>query len=171
LRNNPKYTGLAPHRGQTFAGEHEALVTKALWDKAHAILEANHQAKGNAARNESTALLRGLIKCGHCNCSMGPTFTRKKGRTYRFYLCVQASKKGYATCPVKSVSAGTIEEAVMAQLRVVLRSPELVVKTYREVKLREAEEAERLRINGDEVGAVALEAHAISETEVVDALR
>jgi len=57
---------------------------------------------------------------------MGPTFTKKKGRTYRYYLCVHASKNGYQICPVRTVAAGTIETAVIDQLRVVFRSPELI---------------------------------------------
>ncbi len=171
ILHNVKYVGLVPHRGQTFPGEHEAIVPQKLWDDAHAILKENYAERVDRTRAETPALLRGVIKCGHCGCSMGPTFTRKNGRTYRFYLCVSASKKGYATCPVKSVAGGTIEKAVVGQLRAVFRTPELVAKTYREAKAREAEEIERLRAQGDASADLhALETHAITERDVIDAL-
>ncbi len=168
--NNPKYIGKVEHKGTLYPGEHEALVSQALWDAVHKILGEQHQAKG-ATRHETPALLRGLIKCGHCNCSMGPTFTRKKGRTYRFYLCVSAAKKGYATCPVKSVSAGTIETAVVNQLRFVLRSPEIVARTIRESRLREAEEVERMRAEGENANARGLEVNAVTEADVIESLQ
>jgi site-specific DNA recombinase len=76
---------------------------------------------------------------------MGPTFTRKNGKTYRYYLCVHASKNGYSKCPVRTVAAGEIEEAVVGQLRAVFRSPELIAQTFRGAKSRESEELERLR--------------------------
>jgi site-specific DNA recombinase len=130
---------------KTAKGEHEAIVERALWDEAHRVLEENHRDRANRTRAQTPALLKGLVRCGHCQCAMGPSFTRKDGRTYRYYLCVQASKKGYATCPVKTVSAGAIEGAVVDQLRAVFRSPELVARTFREARARESEEVERLR--------------------------
>ena len=62
---------------------------------------------------------------------MGITFTRKAGRMYRYYLCANASKGGYAACLVKSVSAGEIEEVVIDRLRGALRDPEIVARISR----------------------------------------
>jgi site-specific DNA recombinase len=170
LLHNVKLIGRVPHRGETFPGEHEAIISKDLWDNAHAILSAQHMAPGST-RHESTALLRGIIRCSSCDCSMSPSFTTRRGRRYAFYRCTGAAKRGHATCPVGSVSAGAIEAAVVSQLRVVFRSPEIVARTYRESKLREAEEIDRLRADGNEAEARVLAAHAISENEVVEALK
>lgn len=145
LLNNPKYIGLVDHHGQTYPGEHEAIVPKKLWDQAHAILAENYSVRANCTRAKTPALLRGIIRCAHCDCSMGPTFTRKKGKTYRYYLCVHASKKGYATCPVRTVGAGEIEAAVLGQLRAVFRTPEVITRTFREAKSRESMELDKLR--------------------------
>lgn len=124
LLHNRKYLGEVEHKGTIYPGEHEAIVPRDLWYAAHRILAENHHVRGNRTRAKTPALLRGLLRCAHCDCSMGPTFTRKKDKTYRYYLCVQASKRGYRTCPVRTVAAGTIEEAVVEQLRLLLRSPE-----------------------------------------------
>jgi site-specific DNA recombinase len=145
LLNNPKYIGQVEHRGTLYPGEHEAIVSQKLWDEVHAILEANHTARANQTRSRTEALLRGIIRCVHCDAAMGPTFSRKNGRTYRYYLCTRAGKHGYDACPVRAVSAGTIEDAVLGQLRAVFRTPEVVTRTFREAKARVAEETERLQ--------------------------
>jgi len=131
ILNNPLYLGEVTHRGNRYPGEHEAIVPRDLWDKAHTILATNHRARAATTRAKTPALLKGIIRCAHCNCAMGPTFTKKGGKLYRYYLCVHASKNGYATCPTRTLAAAEIEQAVVDQLRGILRSPEVVAKTYR----------------------------------------
>jgi site-specific DNA recombinase len=75
---------------------------------------------------------------------MGITYTKKNNRQYRYYLCVKADKRGYDTCPVGNIPAAEIEEAVISQLRAVLRSPELVAKTFKNVRGMESDERQRL---------------------------
>jgi hypothetical protein len=65
---------------------------------------------------------------------MGPVFTRRRGRVYRYYLCQHASRNGHRTCPTRSLSAGEIEGVVVEQLRSLFRNPEALVRRYRELK-------------------------------------
>ena len=143
--NNRIYVGEIVHKENRYKGEHEAIVPRELFNKVQAILEENCKVRGNNARAKTPALLKGLIRCGHCDCSMGPSFTRKDGKTYRYYVCILATKKGWDSCPVKNVAAGEIEGAVMAQLRVMLQSPELVAETYRIARNKEEAEIRRLK--------------------------
>ncbi len=135
--NNHLYIGEIAHHDQHYPGEHEAIVPRALFDQVQAILEVNCKVRGNRTRAQTPALLKGIIKCGHCGGAMGPTFARKNGKTYRYYLCIAASKNGYDSCPVKTVAAGEIEGAVLEQLRAVFRSPELTAETYRAARPQE----------------------------------
>ena len=151
LLNNRKYIGEITHKDAVYAGEHDAIVARALWDDVQRILSENCKVRGNRTRAKTPALLKGIIRCGHCGSAMGPTFTRKNGKTYRYYLCVHASKTSYAECPVKTVAAGVIEEAVVEQLRAVFRTPELIARTFREAKSRETEELARLRGQREEL--------------------
>jgi hypothetical protein len=156
LLNNPIYLGEVRHKGQRYPGEHEAIVSRELWDQVHAILQTNHRARAARTRAETPALLRGIIRCAHCDCAMGPTFSKRHGKLYRYYLCVHASKNGYDSCPVRSLSAGEIEGVVIDQLRRLLRSPEILAQTYREARaLAEPQGIER---------------DAFSEQDVVNAL-
>jgi hypothetical protein len=126
---NPVYIGQIKHKEKIYPGEHEAIVTQALWDRAHAMIQHDGRV-GSRISEKVPALLKGIIRCGHCDHSMYPTYTRRKGKTYRYYLCVQASKAGYDTCPVKTVAAGEIEDAVVGQLRAIFKSPEMIAQTY-----------------------------------------
>jgi site-specific DNA recombinase len=132
--NNPLYVGEVSHRGKRYPGEHQAIIDRELWDQAHAILAENHRARGAKTRMKTEALLRGIIRCAHCGCAMGPTFTKRRGKVYRYYLCVHASKNGHASCPTRALSAGEIERTVIDQLRAVLRAPEFLAQTYREAQ-------------------------------------
>jgi hypothetical protein len=51
---------------------------------------------------------------------MVPTYTARKDRRYRYYICRVSRKKGRSACPTKSVPARTIEESVVTQLRATL---------------------------------------------------
>ncbi len=144
LLKNPIYIGRVRHKGQTYEGEHEAIIEKSLWDEVQRKLAESSQARGSASRRKTEALLSGLLRCGHCGSSMGITFTKKKNRTYRYYLCMKANKSGYGTCPVKSVAAGEMENAVLQQLRGIFRSPEIVAQTHRSIERMDKEHRKNL---------------------------
>jgi site-specific DNA recombinase len=137
--NNPLYIGEVSHKGKRYPGEHEAIIDRELWDRAHAILAENHRARGVQTRTKTEALLRGIIHCAVCGCAMVPTFTKRRGKVYRYYLCLHASKNGHATCAVRSLPGGEIERTVIDQLRAVLRAPEFLAQTYREARVQVGE--------------------------------
>lgn len=152
LLKNPVYVGRVRHKDKTYDGEHEAIIEKSLWDEVQKKLAENALAKGNRGRRKTEALLSGLLRCGHCQTAMGITFTKKRGRTYRYYLCMKANKSGYDTCPVRSVAAGEMENAVLGQLREVFRSPEIVARTHRCIEKSENENREKLAEEKERLG-------------------
>ena len=145
LLSNPILIGLIPHKDKTFPGQHEAIIEKTLWDEVQESLsDGGQRARANATRSKTPAMLKGVIRCGHCGASMGITFTRKNGRTYRYYLCERANKSGYDACPVKSVPAGDVEKAVMMQVRRVFQAPEILVESLASIQKRELDDQVRL---------------------------
>jgi hypothetical protein len=59
---------------------------------------------------------------------MQPTFSKKKGKIYRYYLCMKAAKFGAGACPIGRVAAGELEGVVITQLRVLFRSPDRLTR-------------------------------------------
>ncbi|MFZ1413494.1 MAG: recombinase family protein [Defluviicoccus sp.] len=130
---NRVYLGEAVHKGTSYPGEHAAIIDRELWDKVHAILAENTVARSNASRAQTAALLKGLIFApgGH---AMTPSHTRKAGKLYRYYVATDAIRQGYAECPVRGVPAAEVDEAVVAQVRHLLQTPEIIARTWAEAK-------------------------------------
>ena len=135
------YLGEAVHNGTSHPGEHAPIIDRATWDKVHAILAENTVARSNQTRAQTAALLRGIMFApgGH---AMTPSHTRKKGRLYRYYVATDAIHQGYAECPVRGVPAAEVEDAVVAQVRHLLQTPEIIARTWAEAK-NETETPER----------------------------
>ena len=135
ILNNPVYIGMVRHKGATYPGEHEGIVSQAVWDEVHTILGKNTRQPLKARANGGVDLLKGLLKCGHCHRALKPsTSHHKNGKLYRYYVCNGAAKHGYDTCALKSVPAAGMEEAVLSQVRALLRTPEVVMATWRELQ-------------------------------------
>jgi hypothetical protein len=76
-------------------------------------------------------LLKGIL-FSPTGAAMSPTHTRKNGRLYRYYVSQTAIKNGHQACPVGMLPAGEIETAVVAQVRGLLRTPEVIVRTWKQ---------------------------------------
>ena len=139
ILNNRIYLGEAVHKGTSYPGEHEAIIDRGTWDKVHAILAENTVARANGTRAQTPALLRGLIFAPGGQ-AMTPSHSRKDGRLYRYYVSTDAIRQGYSECAVRSVPAAEVEEAVVAQVRHLLRTPEIIARTWAAAK-RESDEA------------------------------
>jgi site-specific DNA recombinase len=117
------------YAGQEYPGEHTAIIDPALFERVKATLGRNGRTNGASVKNRYGALLKGILRCGPCACAMVHTYTAKregKGsatKRYRYYTCLQAQKKGWHTCPTKSVPAGEIERFVVDQVRGVGKDP------------------------------------------------
>jgi DNA invertase Pin-like site-specific DNA recombinase len=133
LLNNRVYVGEAVHKGASYPGEHQAIISKALWDRVHAILSESPRVRAGRARAQTPALLKGLL-FGPTGDAMSPTHTRRRGRIYRYYISQAVLKRGKDACPIGRVSASEIEAAVLAQLRGVLSSPEIIISTWRSAR-------------------------------------
>jgi DNA invertase Pin-like site-specific DNA recombinase len=132
------YVGEVAHRGNVYPGEHAAIVSRALWDRVHALLQVSPRARAQANRPQSPALLKGLL-FGTDGRALSPTHSRKRGRLYRYYVAQRALKGEVDDGIVRRVSAGEIEAAVMTQLRALLRQPEVVVGTWMAAKAEDAD--------------------------------
>jgi DNA invertase Pin-like site-specific DNA recombinase len=143
LLNNRVFLGEAVHKGEAFKGEHEAIIDTTTWENVHAILKEPPRKRGAKTRAQTPALLKGLI-FGADGRAMSPSHTRKGGRLYRYYVSQTVTKGGANGADWARVPAGDVEEAVVGQLRQLLRAPEIIVATWRAARaeMPELSEAE-----------------------------
>ncbi len=130
LLNNRVYIGKAVHKGTSYPGEHEPIIDRALWDRVHAILQESPRKRAGSTRADTPALLKGLI-FGPDGAAFSPTHTRKGDRLYRYYVSQSVLKRGSGACPVGRIPAAEVETAVINQLRSLLRTPEIIIGTWR----------------------------------------
>ncbi|MBF0341071.1 MAG: recombinase family protein [Magnetococcales bacterium] len=131
ILSNRLYLGEITMGEEAFPGEHEAIIDRETWDKVHQLMASNTRRQVSSSRVQSEAVLKGIVRCHSCDRAMSPSFTRKNGgRLYRYYTCQNARKNGHEFCNLKSVPAGEIEAMVVGQVRTMLKSPEMIVKTW-----------------------------------------
>ena len=130
LLNNRVYIGQAVHKGTAYPGEHQAIISQSLWDKVHGIIVQSPRHRANLTRTQTSALLKGFI-FGPTGRAMTPTHTRRGGKLYRYYVSTDVLKRDAEACAVRRVPAAEIESAVIEQVRGILRSPEIIVRTWR----------------------------------------
>jgi DNA invertase Pin-like site-specific DNA recombinase len=130
LLNNRTYIGQAVHKGVSYPGEHQAIIDRILWDRVNGMLRESPRKRAAHTRTQTPSLLKGLI-FGPTGRAMTPTHTRKGGKLYRYYVSTDVLKHDAESCTVRRIPAAEIESAVVEQLRGVLRTPEIIVGTWR----------------------------------------
>jgi DNA invertase Pin-like site-specific DNA recombinase len=136
---NPLYIGQIRYRGQLYAGQQEPIIALTQWQQVQALLPPTSDDTTKSSMPRQVALLRGLLRCGHCGCAMTPSSCRKPNKAYRYYICSTSQRHGERTCPVRSIPAGELETVVVQELRALFRTPERLTTALRD---RQADHAD-----------------------------
>ena len=157
LLSNVLYVGQVRYKDEVHDGEQPALVDPTVFRRAQELLRCKERTGGVPARGGSGALLRGLLRCVPCGCSMTPAHAAKGVRRYRYYTCTRAQKRGWHACPSKSVPAEAIEQLVLERIRELGRDPDglraLLAQARAGEETRTAEmEAEQRGLESDLAG-------------------
>src|SRR5690606_24740928 len=135
LLRNRIYLGELSHKGSWYPGAHAAIIDPELWERVHAVLAKDSHARGveTKTRSRTDALLRGLLYAPSGE-KMYPTYSRKNGRKYHYYVSKSESRFGAPGKRYERLPAPEIEAAVVAQIRTVLTSPESIASVVRHIQ-------------------------------------
>ncbi|MGA4269711.1 recombinase family protein, partial [Ralstonia nicotianae] len=135
MLDNRIYLGEIVHKGKSFPGQHEAIVTQAQWDAAHALIasDARDRTRATMDREREPILLRGLLYASDGE-RLVPTYTLKKGKKYRYYAPVRQRRLGAWASRHGSLPAGPIEELVIEQIVGALSAPHVVQAVWDHVR-------------------------------------
>jgi DNA invertase Pin-like site-specific DNA recombinase len=116
LLRNPLYIGRIPHKGETYPGQHVAIIDSDTWDAVQEQLTQNGAQRARATNIRSPSLLAGLVfdETGDRLC---PTHASKKGQRYRYYISKRLMHDGDRYDDGWRLPAATLENAVRASLR------------------------------------------------------
>jgi len=126
ILNNKTYIGKIEHKekNEVYDGLHAPIIDMKLWNRAQEILKTNIVDRRRITSNDRPYLLKGILEDPD-GYAMTPTFTRKKNnKIYRYYVSTQATKHGYASCPLKTISAPILEEVILGYVRRILTNTE-----------------------------------------------
>jgi hypothetical protein len=119
---NRTYVGEISHRGQIYAGEHQSILDRSLFDAVQARLAANLVAGHTAGTSETLLLGRIIDDRGNV---MTPTHSQKGTRRYYYYVSrafIEGRRDEIGS--ISRVAASDIEPKVVAALRQIVRSTE-----------------------------------------------
>jgi site-specific DNA recombinase len=116
LLTNVTYIGQVRYRNEIHPGEQPAIIDLKTWQEVQTLLAHHGPGRTGTARTPSEALLQGLLFCRPCGCAMTPAQVSRGNRLYRYYTCSGAQRKGWRTCPSKSLPAATVERYVLEQI-------------------------------------------------------
>lgn len=132
ILNNSLYKGVITHGDKVYPGQHQAIIDNETWDKVQTIFEENKRLTGYknyVFTDEDEFVLRGILRCGYCNCLMGASFAcKKENRTYRYYRCYHKKIKMENNCKIGQIPANQIEKIVLDQVLEILKSKEFFIQ-------------------------------------------
>jgi site-specific DNA recombinase len=115
LLKNRTYVGEVIHKGRHFAGEHQPIVARDLFEAVQTALTAKARNRGTTTLNRGS-LLQGLLYDEQGN-RMAPSTAKKNGARYRYYVSNgRLQGRGAEAGPISRVSAPDIEAAVLQAL-------------------------------------------------------
>lgn len=122
ILQNRIYLGEICHKGTCYPGEHQSLLSPALFDEAQALLERHRVDRHHGHNVTDPSLLAGILWDAQGR-RMSPSHTAKQAKRYRYY-CSRTD----IPCdePVWRMPAGDIEGIVTARLCALLRNANAV---------------------------------------------
>jgi site-specific DNA recombinase len=85
LLSNPIYAGRIPHRGDSFEGQHPAIIDRETWDAVQKQLAAQAPNRPARANTSTRSPLRGKL-FDETGALLTPSHAVKSGRRYRYYV-------------------------------------------------------------------------------------
>lgn len=138
--NRRLYLGEVPHRGESFEGQHEAIVSAELWAQAQAKLQDNRRERRTGTHSRNTSLLAGMIVDGAGN-RLIPTHSTKGDKRYRYYVTRPAGPDKKRLC----LPAHDVERIATDQWLQMLSAEDLDVQLH----IYDATSSASLRANAE----------------------
>jgi len=130
MLNNHLYIGKVKHKDKLYEGLHKPIINEEIWQKSRDLLGSNEgKIQLPTSRITTAPLLKGIMNCGICGSKMTPTYTKKQGKRYRYYICASKHKGSNDSCTVGRIPASETEELVTDQVLNLLKKPEFIIHT------------------------------------------
>jgi hypothetical protein len=134
---NPFYIGKVNHAGTLYQGEQERILPDDVFQKAQEILANNRRERKVAGVAANVGLLNSILRCKACDSTMYYIYSKKGANKYHYYLCMNAQKRGYKSCPTRLIASQAIENKFMEFLRAISKDSRIEAKAWEPLTLEE----------------------------------
>ena len=135
MLKNVLYVGKIPHKENIYDGQHEAIISQEIFDEVQNIKSKNRIGRLAPSRFIEHSLLKGFTYCDCCQSAMVSTKSNKKNKVYEYYTSVRAVKEGFKNCHVGSIPAGEMDNFILQQMEVLIKSPKIIAGLIDEAKI------------------------------------
>lgn len=143
---NPIYKGCVRLHGREYDGQHPAIVSTELWERARLLRAAMKEpsSKGRGRKPKAQHLLTyGMLRCGKCGGAMIPRTDTRRGTSE--YRCFRRNRLGPDACGQDAVSRERVDSAVMEYFDGAVLDIEATRREIETAIGREASETRELR--------------------------
>jgi site-specific DNA recombinase len=131
----PDVPGRDRPQGAELPGQHQAIITQAQWDAVHALIATDgiERRRETNDRQREPVLLRGLLFTPDGE-RLVPSYTVKKGKTYRYYTPIKHRRFGSGPAATGHLPAAPIEDAGRQQIVAALSAPHIVQSVWDRIR-------------------------------------
>lgn len=130
LLENPIYIGKLKLNGNLYEGNHQPIISDELWGRVQDTFKCRDKITKLGVRLTAAPLLKGIFRCGCCDCAMTPIYSSNKGgKRYGYYVCSKKQRGITESCMIGYVSSAEIENIVKDRLFEILKCPEIIAST------------------------------------------
>jgi len=135
MLKNPVYVGKIRWREVEYEGQHDPIISEVLFGKAQGILEErNAESPAKRWHNGEERLLTGAIRCARCKSPMFGGGGHKNGTHIPYYVC--SKRFNEHECEQDYVRAETLEDAVIQDIKIMLRDEPFLNRIWTEANHR-----------------------------------
>jgi site-specific DNA recombinase len=117
ILRNRTYLGEIPHKDQSYAGEHEAIIDRELWENVRKRMSESIRGQRHGTNAAAPSLLRGLLYDGDGN-RFTPSHAVKLGKRYRYYVSQRViNDAASASAGPGRIPARELEQVVLKELK------------------------------------------------------
>lgn len=125
ILRNRMYLGEINHKGQSYPGEHQAIVTQAQWDAVQALIDYYAPEVRRQRHGRPEPLLGGLLFTADGE-KFTATFAEKNGRRYGYYTPSAQRRMGAWAKKHGALPIEAVETLVTEQIVAALQAPHIV---------------------------------------------
>jgi len=142
LLRNRVYLGELKCGDDWVAGNHEAIVDRAVFEKVQALTPTKRRVHH---KMERAYPLTGVLVCGVCGSNMTPSYVSRPTKRVPYYRCTSTFRLGWGACSIKQVNADRIERWMTTLIADLAASPALVDDAVSKANHSRVANAEPLR--------------------------